>query len=188
MKVYDMKKFFPAISISLVFASLLVLFMTVNGSKTIAQKVSPEKQKYSGYEATFSKVNVKTTKGTVISESTLVGKVVILNFWASWCRPCLSEFAALNKLITKINSEKLLVIGINNDDENPLKEIKKIEKKYKLQFESINDLDYGLTSKFLVQKIPATIVFQAGKVIFYSNEEYDFTSEEFVNKIQNALK
>jgi thiol-disulfide isomerase/thioredoxin len=182
-----MKKFFPAVSISLIFASLLVVFMTFSGSKTIAQKVSPKKQKYSGYESVFSKMKAKTTKGTVVSSKALKGKVVIFNFWASWCRPCLSEFSALNKLIAKIESKNLVVIGINNDDEEPLKEIKKTETRYKLKFESINDLDYGLTSKFLIQKIPATIVFKDEKVIFYSNEEYDFMNEDFVEKIKKAL-
>jgi len=183
-----MKKFFPAIALTSLFALMLVIQMIFNGPESSAEKVSIKEAKYSSYETIFESMKLQTTKGTVVSAEKLKGKVVILNFWASWCRPCVSEFATLNKLIQKVNSKDLVVIGINNDDEYPEKEIKKIEKKYKLKFESVNDMKFNVTNKFRIQKIPASIVFKDGKVIFFSNEEFDFVEESFVYKITKALE
>ena len=183
-----MKKFLPALTISLIFTGLLVLQMAFNGQSSRAQKTNKSESKYAAYESIFSKISVKTTKGRKLSHVDFKDKVVLFNFWASWCRPCVSEFITLNKLIKVIDSEKFLVLGINNDDEDILKNIKKTEKKHDLKFESINDSKYGMTGKFLIEKIPATIVFQNGKVIFFSNEEYDFMSETFIYKIKSAIK
>lgn len=182
-----MKKFFPAIALSSLFGLMLVIQMIFNGSESNAEKVSQKEAKYSSFEMVYENLDVKTTKGTNVSYDSLKDKVVILNFWASWCRPCVSEFAALNKLISKIDNKNLVVIGINNDDESPEKEIKKIEKKYKLKFESVNDMKYQITNKFRIQKIPASIVFKNGKVIYFINEEFNFLEDEFVFKINKAL-
>ena len=48
--------------------------------------------------------------------NTLKGKVVIYDFWASWCEPCKIELPALNKMYKKYKAQGLVVIGINMDE------------------------------------------------------------------------
>lgn len=50
--------------------------------------------------------------------SDLRGKVVILNFWASWCPPCLEETQSLNKLQAAIAPKGGVVLGISVDEDN----------------------------------------------------------------------
>lgn len=50
--------------------------------------------------------------------SDLKGKVVVLNFWASWCPPCLEETPALNKLQKYIESRNALILGASVDEDN----------------------------------------------------------------------
>ncbi len=183
-----MKKFFPAITISSIFLTILVLQVGLGGNHLNAQKASESEKRNALYEKVLKDLEVVTTKKTKINFKSVGEKVLILNFWASWCRPCLSEFKALNKLIKTVDSKDLLVIGVNNDDEDSAKAIIKTTKKYGLNFESINDSKFGITSKFLIEKIPATIVFHKGKVVFFANEEYDFMNEKFLYKIKKLLK
>src|ERR1700704_4147375 len=50
--------------------------------------------------------------------SDLRGKVVVLNFWASWCPPCLEETQSLNKLQQQIAAKGGLVLGLSVDEDN----------------------------------------------------------------------
>lgn len=52
---------------------------------------------------------LKNLKGEDIRLSDFKGKVVILNFWASWCDPCVEEFPSLMKLVDRFNGEVVLV-------------------------------------------------------------------------------
>ena len=183
-----MKKFFPALIVAFVFTIVLVFQMSINGQESNAEKVDREKEKYSVYEDVFQKTEFQTTKNTNYKLSTVKQPIILLNFWASWCQPCLSEFSTLKKLVNKFSSDELLVIGINNDDENPKKAIIKTEKDLNLNFESVIDVDNKITSSFLIEKIPGSIVFFKGKVIHFENEEFNFMDEKFIFKLKQLLK
>lgn len=55
--------------------------------------------------------------GKTINSANYKGKVMIVDFWASWCAPCKASFAAYNELLEKYGSKGLVIIGINIDNE-----------------------------------------------------------------------
>ena len=183
-----MKKFFPAILISFVFTLLLILQMAITGRESNATKIKEEKTKYAAFESVFQKLNLKTTKGTEINLAELKRPIVLLNFWASWCLPCIAEFKSLNKFMEMFPKDQVLVLGINNDDEAPAKSILKTEKEYNLKFESCIDKENVITGQFFISKIPASIVFYNGKVVHFSNEEFNFMDDNFILKIKKLIK
>ena len=63
-------------------------------------------------------VTMKDLDGHAISTASLKGKVVIINFWATWCPPCRAEIPDLIKLQEKYK-DKLQIIGISDDDDPP---------------------------------------------------------------------
>ena len=56
--------------------------------------------------------------GNIISTERLKGKVVFINFWATWCPPCRAEMPSLNKLYNQLKDDKRFVFLFMNEDED----------------------------------------------------------------------
>ena len=181
-----MKKIMISIGLCLGFSVLMILQMLVHGQKLTANKIKTNVEKYSVYESKFATMQVETSQKEKITLKELKEEIVILNFWASWCTPCVAEFKSLNKLIEKYG-KKIKVIGINNDTEDGKKEITKMENKYSLKFPSVVDEEGNIASSFNITRVPATVVYHKGKVIHFSNEEFDFVNKKFTNLLESKL-
>lgn len=53
--------------------------------------------------------------GAEISLGAFKGKIVILNFWATWCQPCMKEMPSLDRLAARLPTEKFAVVAVNED-------------------------------------------------------------------------
>ena len=186
-KVWNLKKFFPILIAASIFIVMLVAQMSIHGSSSSASKLNISAEMVQAYEANFSEITLTTTKSSVLNLSKVKQPIVILNFWASWCRPCISEFKTLKQLVSKYGGEKLLVLGVNNDTDDQLKLIQSTEDKLKLNFESVADIEGKITSKFFINEIPASIVYYKGLVIHFKNSEFDFMSKSFIELLDSKL-
>lgn len=178
-----MKKILPFFCL-LLFGASIVQVIT-QGSETSASFQTKKIEHKTFISTKLKSLKVETITGEAINFDSETP--IILNFWASWCRPCISEFKSLNKLIGEYG-EKIKVIGINNDEENPLKTIKKIENKYGLKFPSMADPKSSIASELNIQHIPSTIVIHKGKARFVHEGEFDFTSTSFKKTIDQFIK
>jgi peroxiredoxin len=157
----------------------------------MGMSASPSKLQQKLYEDVYSTFADKTTQdSTTVIRLTEIGKkypIVIVNFWASWCTPCLKEFKGMNELLNKFGKDKIFILGINEDQENALKEIAEVEKKQKLQFASVSDLGHKYQNQFGVNSLPTTIIFSKGKVIYTNYEYTDFLSKKIVELISPRI-
>lgn len=107
------------------------------------------------------------------------GNVVILNIWATWCKPCIAEFESLEKVKEKFQDRNIKIIAVSNED---LKLINKFldKRKYNLKFIKLNgDLSY-----FNAYSLPTTVVFDKnGEEAFRLTGGVDFNTNNFINKI-----
>lgn len=65
-------------------------------------------------------LTVRTLRGDTVSLAGLRGKVVLVNFWATWCPPCRAEIPGFEKVYEEKRQSGLVVLGISTDDNGPV--------------------------------------------------------------------
>ena len=128
-------------------------------------------------DVTFMDINEKN-----VNLDDFKGKLIILNFWATWCAPCKEEMPSLDNLQsnTKLNNLKIFPINVSQEDRS------KSERFFKEL--NINNLDIyidapiTLAKKFSLRGVPTTILFnKEGKEFARIMGSIDFNDEEFIN-------
>lgn len=84
------------------------------------------------------------------------GRVVMLNFWATWCVPCRREMPALQRLADDLRDEAFLLWAINLQEEAP--QIQPFTREIGLRVPVLLDLDGNVTRAYGVRGLPATFV------------------------------
>jgi peroxiredoxin len=80
-------------------------------------------------------MTMKTIDGETVRLEDLAGKVVVLNFWATWCPPCVAEIPDLARLAKEVNQEGGVVIGISDEDVDTIR-----------SFVASRDMPYAIVS------------------------------------------
>ncbi len=114
------------------------------------------------------------------------GKVLILNFWATWCAPCKEEMPSLDNLQVNIGLTNLKIFPINISRES-LSKTENFFKKLDIRNLDIYfDSTITLAKKFSLRGVPTTILFdKEGKEFARIVGSIDFNDEEFINWLKS---
>lgn len=131
-------------------------------------------------EQWLSSLQEVDTEGQSVTLKNIKAEYILVNFWASWCAPCLKEFPEMVKLREKIPAEKLYILGINCDMENTLKNFKKTKEEFKFNFPNVLDSKNKHLDAIGSTSLPATLVFKNGKLIYSNFRQTSFLAQEFL--------
>jgi thiol-disulfide isomerase/thioredoxin len=115
-----------------------------------------------GSDKCLPDVNYLDTNGVSYTPKSLAGKVVVINFWATWCKPCLHEIPDLSKISEQYKDRDVVVLGVLAND-NP-------DNSTLLNFQSDNDMSFPVvrwTSDIMAafqypQSLPTTFIYDRG--------------------------
>ena len=133
--------------------------------------------------ASFNFVDVL---GKQASINDLKGKVVFINFWASWCPPCRAEMPSMEKLYQKLGNDPRFAFIFINEDEDKSKAINYLKKN---KFTMPLSYSIGVVPGDVFNgTLPTTLVMdKEGKIVFRQTGMADYDSEKFISELMELL-
>jgi len=116
------------------------------------------------------------------------GKVVVLVFWASWCRACKTEMVVLQEFTTLPDWEEVIVAAVCTDPEN-LDLVKNIVENLKISYPVLLDPGARLFEKFQLTAYPTTLVFDRQQRLSFVRVGYDaIVMNQVKSKVLSLLR
>ncbi|MBU1343702.1 MAG: redoxin domain-containing protein [Proteobacteria bacterium] len=102
-------------------------------------------------------------QGKTWSLSELRGQVVFINFWATWCPPCLKELPSMQNLYTRIPKDKFKILAVLNKDKPALADF--VANQKGLTFTILDDEQNVVGSKYFLTGLPETFIIDKQGII-----------------------
>jgi peroxiredoxin len=129
---------------------------------------------------------LRDMNGNYVSISALRGKVLVLNFWATWCPPCKLEMPSLNRLHNDYRAKGLEVVAISTDSSE--KGIRDYTGEMRLSLRILRDSDGRISELYGVYSLPTTYVIdQSGMVVLHYMGEQDWDSPKIRAELEALL-
>ena len=138
-------------------------------------------QKASRSAAQFTLPELRGVGTTQLAE--LRGKVVLLDFWATWCEPCTKELPELEKLSREFAPLDVVVVGVSIDHER--KNALDLAASLKLTFKLLHDPEGKVAEAYDPPKMPSSFVIDRDSVVRFVNE--GFTGPADMAKLRRQL-
>lgn len=115
------------------------------------------------------------------------GKVVLVDFWASWCGPCRAAFPALKEITDKFKDKGLVVVGVSLDEDKA--DMDAFVRKMNPNFTIVRDAKGKLAGLMDVQGIPSTVIVdQKGRITaIHTGFDGARTQKEYIAEIERLL-
>ena len=128
---------------------------------------------------------LQTDQGRSVTPSSFGGKVLVLNFWASWCAPCVEEVPSLNQFQRRFAGEGVVVVAVSID-KNPQK-YKAFLDKIPVAFQTVRDPQADVSSEYGTYQIPETYIIKNGVVMRKLPEAENWMSDDLTQYVQSLL-
>ncbi|WP_214227229.1 TlpA disulfide reductase family protein [Pedobacter sp. B4-66] len=133
--------------------------------------------------ADLSGIKFEDKAGKVIDLGALKGKVIFINFWATWCPPCLAEMPSINKLYEQYKDDKDVVFIMVDADSDLVKSQKYMDgRSYKMPVYSVAS---NIPETLFKGTLPTTIVFdKQGRLSYNESGAANYASSKFIEFIE----
>lgn len=140
------------------------------------------------FTAKLSAIKFKDSKNNMVILSDFEGKIVFINFWATWCPPCLAEMRSINKLYQQFGNEDVVFLLIDADGNFAKAQAYFDRKNYKMP---VYTFASSLPKEIYSGSLPTTLVFdKKGRIAYNGVGAANYASPKFIAFIKElkALK
>lgn len=137
-------------------------------------------------------VEVKNIDGVPITLSKEIkGELIVLDFWTTWCKPCIRSIPSIIALSEKYDENKVQFIAVNGDSPRNINKVKPMVKSLNIPYVVVLDTEQNALAELLVNAFPTLIILdKKGNVLFThvgftSGDEIEL--EEKINELLSEL-
>lgn len=136
--------------------------------------------------AVLPDVIFESADGRIVHLANLKGKVIFLNFWATWCPPCIAEMPSINSLYEKLKTNKNIVFIIADADRN-FQKSKPFMARHHFTM-PLYQAASTIPESFLSHSIPTTtIIDRQGKVVFHQEGSADYSNPRVLQYLKSII-
>lgn len=128
---------------------------------------------------------ITTDSGQVVTPTQFGGKVLVLNFWATWCAPCVSEIPSLDELQKQLKADGAVVVAVSIDKND--KKYRDFLNRFHVTFDTARDPAADISSSYGTFQVPETYIIKDGKVVRKLIGEQNWSSDNTVAYIKGLL-
>jgi cytochrome c biogenesis protein CcmG/thiol:disulfide interchange protein DsbE len=130
--------------------------------------------------------SIMASNGKEMTRSNFGGKVLLLNFWATWCQPCVQELPSLDRLAQRFKSRGLVVLGVSIDKDEAA--YRQFLTRFRLAFPTARDPEQKINLDYGTVQYPETyIIDSSGKVIDKVVGAANWTDDRMIEHVQSLL-
>ena len=130
--------------------------------------------------------SITADNGRTVTTSNFGGKLLVLNFWATWCPPCIEELPSLNAFQRQFANSGVVVLGVSVDKDEKL--YRDFLAKARVSFLTARDPDNKINAEYGTLKFPETYIIDArGKVVRKIISNTDWMSERMLKDVESLL-
>ncbi|QWR77512.1 peroxiredoxin family protein [Candidatus Magnetomonas plexicatena] len=128
---------------------------------------------------------MQSINGNTVSLSSIKGKVVLLNFWATWCPPCKEEMPSMDALYKMFKNDNFVVLAATS---NSSSDVKKFAQKNHVSFQFLLDPKNKIAKSFKVYMLPVTfLISKEGVIVKKYIGAQNWTESAIVNDVKKLL-
>ena len=130
--------------------------------------------------------SITADNGKTITPTNFGGKLLILNFWATWCPPCIQEMPSLDRLQRTFAGRGLVVVGVSVDKDE--KAYRDFLSRVNVAFLTARDPEQKVNSQYGTVQYPESYIIDSnGKVVEKIVGMALWTDERMMNRVQSLL-
>lgn len=126
---------------------------------------------------------LESSKGGYVRLADQRGKVVMLNFWASWCGPCRMEMPLIDSMYKRYDPAGFILYGVNVEEDNT--DAKRLLQDLGVTFPALFDTQNQASTLYKIDAIPTTVMIDRNGNIRFVNRSYKAGDE---NKYRDQIR
>lgn len=128
-----------------------------------------------------------TLGGDYLTSEDLRGKVILLDFWGTWCAPCVAAIPSLRQMSRRMNDDPFVLLSVSADHDEAL--LRDFIGKHRMEWPQVWDKDHGFTEKCKVNRFPTyLLVSHEGEIVYVASGWGTGIEKDLMQRVSAAVR